>query len=81
MSREVSIRTKSALTCPRVLAGGRGCPAPGAYLLTKCCLLEDHVDAQAGSVVVPWGASFGHLRDAQRLLAGAATDPGAGGQP
>jgi hypothetical protein len=50
-------------TCPRVLA--RAVPlAPGDVLLTKCCLLEEHVEVDGQTVVVPWGASFGHLREA-----------------
>ena len=32
-------------------------------LLTKCCLLEEHVERDDRRVVVPWGASFTHLRD------------------
>lgn len=50
-------------TCPRVLAQQVDLP-PGEILLTKCCLLEDHVDIDGSVVVVPWGASFGHLREA-----------------
>lgn len=50
-------------TCPRALA--RQVPlAPGEVLLTKCCLLEEHVETDGQMVVVPWGASFGHLREA-----------------
>jgi len=49
-------------TCPRVLAA---CVelAPGDVLVTKCCLLEEHLDSDDRRVVVPWGASFAHLRD------------------
>ena len=50
-------------TCPRVLARQVDL-APGEVLLTKCCLLEEHVEADGQVVVVPWGASFGHLREA-----------------
>jgi hypothetical protein len=37
--------------CPRRM------PAP-APVLTKCCLLEEHVETGEGRVVVPWGASM-----------------------
>ena len=50
-------------TCPRTLAAGVEL-APGEVLLTKCCLLEEHVETDGQVVVVPWGASFGHLREA-----------------
>jgi hypothetical protein len=50
-------------TCPRVLARAVD-TAPGDVLLTKCCLLEEHVEVEGQTVVVPWGASFGHLREA-----------------
>lgn len=50
-------------TCPRTLARQVEL-APGDVLLTKCCLLEDHVETDGQVVVVPWGASFGHLREA-----------------
>ena len=50
-------------TCPRALARGIEL-ADGEVLLTKCCLLEEHVEVDDRTVVVPWGASFGHLREA-----------------
>ncbi len=50
-------------TCPRSLARQVEL-APGEVLLTKCCLLEEHVETDGQVVVVPWGASFGHLREA-----------------
>lgn len=50
-------------TCPRTLAADVAL-APGEVLLTKCCLLEEHVETDGQVVVVPWGASFAHLRDA-----------------
>jgi len=53
-------------TCPRVLAR-TVVTAPGDVLLTKCCLLEEHVEVDGQTVVVPWGASFGHLRKALEL--------------
>ena len=50
--------------CPRRVAA----PAPA---LTKCCLLEEHLEVDAGRVTVPWGASLelvhAGLRDAARL--------------
>ena len=50
-------------TCPHALASGVDV-ADGEVLLTKCCLLEEHVEVDGRTVVVPWGASFGHLREA-----------------
>lgn len=50
-------------TCPRNLATDVQ-TAPGEVLLTKCCLLEEHVETDGHTVVVPWGASFAHLRSA-----------------
>lgn len=50
-------------TCPRMLARAVDA-APGEVVLTKCCLLEEHVEVDGMTVVVPWGASFAHLRDA-----------------
>jgi len=50
-------------TCPRSLADAVEV-ARGEVLLTKCCLLEEHVEVDGHTVVVPWGASFGHLREA-----------------
>jgi hypothetical protein len=43
--------------CPRVLAAGHGGATPGVTL-TKCCLLEDRIDCEGDTVVVPWGASL-----------------------
>lgn len=50
-------------TCPRTVAAGIDLP-PGEVLLTKCCLLENSVEVDGRVVVTPWGASFGHLREA-----------------
>ena len=50
-------------TCPRALAASVEL-APGDVLLTKCCLLEEHVESEGQLVVVPWGASFANLREA-----------------
>lgn len=49
-------------TCPRTLARSIEVPA-GEMLLTKCCLLEEHIEGEGQTVVVPWGASFRHLRE------------------
>lgn len=50
-------------TCPRSLARQVDLD-PGEVLLTKCCLLEEDVETDGQVVVVPWGASFAHLREA-----------------
>lgn len=50
-------------TCPRALARDLSVAADDV-VLTKCCLLEQHVETEGQLVVVPWGASFGHLREA-----------------
>lgn len=44
-------------TCPADLALTLPLP-PGEARITKCCLLEDHVETRGDTVVVPWGASF-----------------------
>lgn len=49
-------------TCPRSLARGVEVPL-GEVLLIKCCLLEEHIETEGQTVVVPWGASFRHLRE------------------
>jgi hypothetical protein len=48
--------------CPRRL------PAPGPAL-TKCCLLEEHVEVAEGRVTVPWGASLELVHTGLRELA------------
>ena len=58
-------------TCPRNLANSVRLE-PGAVLLTKCCLLEEHVEVDGQTVVVPWGASFGQLREALGTAVGLA---------
>jgi len=58
-------------TCPRALAQSVEL-APGEVLLTKCCLLEEHVETDGQVVVVPWGASFAHLREALTTAVGLA---------
>ena len=49
-------------TCPRSLAREVEVP-PGEVLMVKCCLLEEEVETSGSMVVVPWGATFRHLRD------------------
>lgn len=44
-------------TCPAALASRTPLP-PGEARLTKCCLLEEHIETRGDTVVVPWGASF-----------------------
>jgi hypothetical protein len=44
-------------TCPIHLATTLPLP-PGEARLTKCCLLEEHIETHADTVVVPWGSSF-----------------------
>jgi hypothetical protein len=61
-------------TCPRTLAAGVQLPA-GEVLLTKCCLLENHVEVDGRVVVTPWGASFGHLREALEAAVELAEQP------
>ena len=38
-------------------------------LLTKCCLLEHHIEVGDGQAVVPWGASLAQIGDALAALA------------
>jgi hypothetical protein len=55
--------------CPRELAAPSGGQGP---TLTKCCLLEEELEQDGSTVVVPWGASLEQVREALGLLAGAA---------
>ena len=57
-------------TCPRHLAAHADVPA-GEALMTKCCLLEDRNEVAGRTVVTPWGASFGQLREALATAVGA----------
>jgi hypothetical protein len=50
-------------TCPRTMAPSEG------LLLTKCCLLEDHVEVDGDVAVVPWGATLEQVGDALAALA------------
>lgn len=43
--------------CPARLATTLPLP-PGEARLTKCCLLEEHIETRGDTVVVPWGSSF-----------------------
>ena len=52
--------------CPRSLAGRRLADRPGP-VVTKCCLLEDRVDAEGNRVVVPWGATFAQVKEGLQL--------------
>ena len=45
--------------CPREVARARGWTGP---TLTKCCLLEEEVEREGATVVVPWGASLEQVR-------------------
>jgi hypothetical protein len=59
-------------TCPRSLARQVEVPE-GEVLMVKCCLLEEETETVGSTVVVPWGATFHHLReglDAAVALAG-----------
>jgi hypothetical protein len=59
--------------CPRNLAAQRDQVAEegSGPLLTKCCLLEDRVVSDRGTVVVPWGASMAQIREGLRLAVAA----------
>ncbi|HEV7210519.1 MAG TPA: hypothetical protein VGN47_02270 [Blastococcus sp.] len=54
--------------CPRSLAARADVPA-GEALVTKCCLFEDRIEIDGRTVVTPWGASFGQLREALATVA------------
>jgi hypothetical protein len=58
-------RAEQVDMCPRNRAAGSGA------VLTKCCLIEDHIEiGEAGSVVVPWGATLAQISDALDELVG-----------
>jgi hypothetical protein len=48
--------------CPWKRPGGTGA------ILAKCCLLESHIEVDDGRVIVPWGASLGHISEALTTL-------------
>jgi hypothetical protein len=56
-------RAEQVDICPRHRSGETGA------VLTKCCLLESHLEAGNGRVVVPWGASLAQISEALTLLA------------
>lgn len=60
--------------CPRALAADVEIPG-GEVLLTKCCLFEDRNEVDGRTVLTPWGASFGELREALATAVSLATTP------
>jgi hypothetical protein len=64
--------------CPRHLARCADVPA-GEALVTKCCLFEDRNEIDGRTVVTPWGASFGQLREALSTVVRLADAVGADG--
>jgi hypothetical protein len=58
--------------CPAALGARRPLPA-GDARLTKCCLLEDHVETSGDTVLVPWGASFALVSEGLQAAAALAT--------
>lgn len=50
--------------CPRNRTGLTG------VVLTKCCLLERHIEVNAGRAVVPWGATLTQISQALTALVG-----------
>jgi len=60
-------------TCPRMLARTADVP-DGEVLVTKCCLFEDRNEVDGRTVVTPWGASFGNLREALSTAVRTATE-------
>ena len=55
--------------CPRHLTERAGIPADEA-VVTKCCLFEQRNEVDGRTVVTPWGASFGQLREALSTAVG-----------
>jgi hypothetical protein len=55
-------RAEQVDICPRKRTGGTGA------ILTKCCLLESHIETDGGRVVVPWGASLAQISEALTIL-------------
>lgn len=49
--------------CPRLLI-----PPSDIPTLSKCCLLESHVETEGNYAVVPWGANLKHVEDALRII-------------
>lgn len=59
--------------CPARLAAASPVPA-GEARLTKCCLLEEHIETRDDTVVVPWGSSFDLVAEGLRAAARLADD-------
>jgi len=54
---DLAARVPQVDFCPAARAAAQPLPA-GEARLTKCCLLETHVETRGDTVVVPWGASL-----------------------
>lgn len=52
--------------CPKA----RAAAAPGAPVLTKCCLAERGIEVDGARAVVPWGANLDEVRSALRAICG-----------
>jgi hypothetical protein len=65
--------------CPRTLAARAGVPDV-EVLVTKCCLFEFANEVDGRTVVTPWGASFGQLREALATAVRIATAAAAEGR-
>jgi hypothetical protein len=65
--------------CPRTLAARADVP-DGEVLVTKCCLFEFANEVDGRTVVTPWGASFGQLREALATAVRIATAAAAEGR-
>lgn len=59
--------------CPANLAKTLPLP-PGEVRVTKCCLLEEHIETRGDTVVVPWGSSFGLVGEGLARAAALADD-------
>ena len=54
--------------CPRRLIGADG--SAEGLTLSRCCMLEEGLDRQEDTVMVPWGATLTEVHEALRALAG-----------
>lgn len=52
--------------CPRRFLASRD---PQATTVTRCCLIQEGIEARGGALQVPWGASLQEVRDALGALA------------
>lgn len=59
--------------CPARLAAASPVPA-GEARITKCCLLEEHIETRGDTVVVPWGSSFDLVAEGLKAAAELADD-------